>query len=96
MADHKSLDSCTDLDLADRFPDYLAGRLQLDEAEKIEKHLAGCAHCELQMDLWLFMVEEGVTPKVPVFSKAEAMRPLASRNSRPQRFATHRPAVTQA
>jgi hypothetical protein len=49
---------CKEPELADRFPDYLAGRLTLDEAEKIENHLAGCARCELQMDLWLFMFEE--------------------------------------
>jgi hypothetical protein len=49
---------CTEPELADRFPDYLAGRLTLAEAKEIERHLAGCAHCRLQMDLWLFIFEE--------------------------------------
>jgi anti-sigma factor RsiW len=51
--------SCTEPDLGDVFPDYLDGLVSLDEARRIEKHLAVCARCREELNMWLLLSDGG-------------------------------------
>ena len=49
---------CTDADFQVVVPDYLSGRFDGPAAQRFEVHAKSCEDCQLNLDLWLFMIEE--------------------------------------
>jgi hypothetical protein len=51
---------CAQPDLGVRFPEFLDGELNPEEAKEIERHLQVCPKCRRELRLWASLSEEGL------------------------------------
>jgi anti-sigma factor RsiW len=51
---------CSNPGIGERFPLYLHGELNHEEASLIRAHLKACSECRREMNLWVSLVEDGV------------------------------------
>lgn len=57
MAKQGHAGHCTEPKLGNRFPEYLEGALDEEEAREITAHVRQCSSCQSEMDMWLMLHE---------------------------------------